>query len=802
MLIVSLYRATARAFGSRWGFFALLLVVCLVPALSIAQTPPAPTSVQQVELGAFELGDKDMSKIMLDSIFGITKNNQEVPFLGAAMRVFNIFALTFGTFMFTFVSVVGTLNSAQDGEILGRKWSSMWLPIRFVVGTAMLVPLATGYSSAQHGVLYLANVGSGAASMVWAKAMDNFAGSMVQNAAYLPENRRLIEILMKEVLRGQICNAALSMRYGDGTISTSWPSIPNTGIDQKPVYGITAYEVTRSNTGDDIYSWELRFGNKVKDNNIGGDDEACGYVKTGAFSAWKNWLDDNTTYQRRDPSGMVLRGSSTYSGIAPDKDQEAMNAMKALYRAQATLITQEANNFIPLAIEIARVREASENASKIDLGHKEMLARGIKEATERYLAGMDGHQRAATGGIKSKLDSFIKDSANAGWIMAGSTFFQMAAIQSTANEAVRSVPAYSTGSLWSKKELDVSKIDLVTDLDALFNLVENGFQGDSTDLVNPGDATAKKMGRWFAYDPTNTDHALVQLKNAGDAMMVGAQTLAITVYGLDKAGEKVSESKVASAVMEVVGKFPILAVLKTLLKEFMKAIVPVAYIIAGAMLVAGVTMSIILPTLPFVMTIGSITGWLMALFSAVVAAPIWLAGHLHPDGDGFSGQRAAGGYMILLETVTRPIFIIFGLMGAFLIMDPVMKFTSYAFAAVLNSVQADSTTGLISIVVFIVVYVTLIFTIVRTLLSLTSKLGEKVYVWIGGQFAGYDQAESFVGTHERASNRAAGQAFEGGQKVMESLLHKDRPNEKGDSGSGVSSGPQPTDARDPGRRKR
>ena len=196
MLIVSLYRATARLFASRWAFFALLLAVCLVPALSIAQTPPAPTSVQQVELGAFELSEKDMSKIMLDSIFGITKNNQEVPFLGAAMRVFNIFALTFGTFMFTFVSVVGTLNSAQDGEILGKKWSSMWLPIRFVVGTAMLVPLATGYSSAQHGVLYLANVGSGAASMVWSKAMDNFAGSMVQNAAYLPENKRLIEIMM------------------------------------------------------------------------------------------------------------------------------------------------------------------------------------------------------------------------------------------------------------------------------------------------------------------------------------------------------------------------------------------------------------------------------------------------------------------------------------------------------------------------------------------------------------------------------------------------------------------------------
>jgi len=185
-------------------------------------------------------------------------------------------------------------------------------------------------------------------------------------------------------------------------------------------------------------------------------------------------------------------------------------------------------------------------------------------------------------------------------------------------------------------------------------------------------------------------------------------------------------------------------------------LLPLILVLAAALFFSGVMMSLILPTLPFLMSVGAVLGWLMAVFSAVVAAPIWLAGHLNPEGDGFSGQRAAGGYMILLETATRPIFIVLGLIGAFLIMDPMCRFAAIAFQATVNSLQGNSVTGLPSMVVLICLYVVIIWTIVRTSLTFTYNLAQQVYTWIGGQFAGYDKAQEFSNAAEHANKAAAG----------------------------------------------
>jgi conjugal transfer/type IV secretion protein DotA/TraY len=238
-------------------------------------------------------------------------------------------------------------------------------------------------------------------------------------------------------------------------------------------------------------------------------------------------------------------------------------------------------------------------------------------------------------------------------------------------------------------------------------------------------------------------------------MRVTGQGIALAAYAVDKLTSAVGgDSKVGQLATKAAGLFG------GIIGEIAKGILPIAYTLAGVLFFAGITMSLILPTLPFLLSIGAVLGWLMAVFSAVVAAPIWLAGHLNPDGDGIAGQRAAGGYMILLETATRPIFIVFGLIGAFLILDPMCKFTAIAFSATLSSVQANSITGLASIAVLVCLYVVMIWTVVRTSLTLTYDLAQKVYTWIGGQFAGYEKAGEFAQGANQANSSAASKIAE------------------------------------------
>ena len=51
---------------------------------------------------------------------------------------------------------MGTLNTANDGEVMGRNWSSLWTPVRIVAGGAVLLPTASGFSFIQLVVLMFA----------------------------------------------------------------------------------------------------------------------------------------------------------------------------------------------------------------------------------------------------------------------------------------------------------------------------------------------------------------------------------------------------------------------------------------------------------------------------------------------------------------------------------------------------------------------------------------------------------------------------------------------------------------------
>jgi hypothetical protein len=100
--------------------------------------------------------------------------------------------------------------------------------------------------------------------------------------------------------------------------------------------------------------------------------------------------------------------------------------------------------------------------------------------------------------------------------------------------------------------------------------------------------------------------------------------------------------------------------------------------------------------------------------------------------------------MILLETLTRPIFIVFGLIGAFKIMDPMIKLTAILFRATVHAQEGDSSTGILSALVLAMLYTGVIWTVVRSTMSMTYVLSETVYRWIGGQHAGMEQAREFV----------------------------------------------------------
>src|SRR5206468_79954 len=141
-------------------------------------------------------------------------------------------------------------------------------------------------------------------------------------------------------------------------------------------------------------------------------------------------------------------------------------------------------------------------------------------------------------------------------------------------------------------------------------------------------------------DPKSDKHALVQIKDTGDRIIVATEVVATGMVAATTVTLGVGNSAPGKVVDFLSGA-------KTTALELLHMMLPAIYAGFIACFGVGIMMAFVIPMLPFTLTIGSIVGWLMALFSAVVAGPVWLAGHLHPEGDDIAG-KGVGGYMILL----------------------------------------------------------------------------------------------------------------------------------------------------------
>lgn len=127
----------------------------------------------------------DYSVVFLSNLFGVVDgvlHGKGSQILGSMFAVFNAAVLALGGMIIMYTLIVSTLNTAQEGEMLGKKWSSIWIPVRSTIGLALLIPKASGYCLMQIFVMWVVIQGVGAADKVWDAALSylNRGGVIIQ----------------------------------------------------------------------------------------------------------------------------------------------------------------------------------------------------------------------------------------------------------------------------------------------------------------------------------------------------------------------------------------------------------------------------------------------------------------------------------------------------------------------------------------------------------------------------------------------------------------------------------------------
>jgi defect-in-organelle-trafficking protein DotA len=161
----------------------------------------------------------DTSLFMLASILGPSVGSLVLDagapmqsILGQIIEQLNYIIVIIGMSIAGYVVAISIANTAQEGTIMGKKWSAVWIPMRSIAGLGMMVPSpGSGYSMIQTSVMWVVVNGIGAADSLWSIVLNGLTSGMsTVGGATLPASaQQTSQELAKSLLNANVCMQSL-----------------------------------------------------------------------------------------------------------------------------------------------------------------------------------------------------------------------------------------------------------------------------------------------------------------------------------------------------------------------------------------------------------------------------------------------------------------------------------------------------------------------------------------------------------------------------------------------------------------
>jgi len=200
---------------------------------------------------SFSPPPSDLSVVFLRDVFGTVDGvlaGGGSQILGVMFGVFNAAVLSLGGIIIMYTLLIGTINTAEHGEVLGKNWSSVWIPIRTTLGLSLLFTYSSGYSILQIFFMWVIVQGVGAADLIWNAALGYLqqGGVLVQpimtsSASMIAGNSSTgsansVITGASDILAGTTCMTALQTQldtmyqlYSSQAATCTGPCAPYTG---------------------------------------------------------------------------------------------------------------------------------------------------------------------------------------------------------------------------------------------------------------------------------------------------------------------------------------------------------------------------------------------------------------------------------------------------------------------------------------------------------------------------------------------------------------------------------------------
>lgn len=658
-----------------------LLFMMAYSSMSFAQTFSIGSSGIPNDLFTPTAGDKSVQ--ILTALFG------GLPIFGgtgtdafmAPIGIFNQLVLIVGGVLTAYTILAGTMMTAHDGEVLGKQFHSIWVPMRTAIGSALVLPLFSGYCIAQVAVAWLLVQGIGLADQVWEKFTSN---SNLTNVVSVGFNDPTVYKLAQDILKAEVCMSALSAEatsnpsvYSGANFSVSNKTTPSYSVVTNPETGATNFI-----PGKTVYS----FGNATSTANIAPD--VCGSVTVTQYTGNGSATDTtgNIAAINAAQASALQAMISTSQTIANSIVTQVVNNTKAPGTYDATSTQQQINAMIGTYNNT--VRQAAANAYNSAQPYQDIANNATQD----------------------------------GWFLAGAWFMKLAAMQENAQQAVSAVP--TSTSITEADGNDTVKDAIAKYMPTLTQATKNTLAASDfginkqtqQDMERSSSFAEQFFSKMTVFKMAPTENPIMAMKRMGDwifdiiAIMIGIITggsIAGIAVGLFTGG-----AAATGILTLVVTIMPVLTM----------------------MFILGVTLSFVLPMLPMFIWLGAAIGWLILAVEGIIAAPLWVVMHLNPKGSDLVGT-AGKGYMMVLSLMLRPVLMVFGLVAAIIMTNVVGQFinTIYTSLFIMSQQGSNWVVWLVgSCVAGPILYAGMMYVFIKKMFSIIHIIPDQLLGWIGG----------------------------------------------------------------------
>ena len=705
---------------------AIFFALAVISDFGFATPIDPPVTDKSLEYARYIFGDA------VDLLFGGVGPSTPDSILGAMSVILNVGCLLFAGIIIGYTALAGILNTAHEGNVMGKAYNTMWIPLRTTFAIALLLPMSSGFSVMQLGVLWFAGKGVGLADSTWNAAIDHMDTT---GTLYPPRKKFNGEHLAKEFLLRAACLEIVNRTKGDTVVYRE----PESAQNQNSYYLIQRYtgngnSLLSLTTTNAFVAGVTPFFSLAMPHNV------CGTVKLEFYRPDENHIsfDAAITYQQRHKEAF----------------EQLENTMYGLAR---NLINND--GYTPTGDEV-RLAVNIYNSS-------------VEQAISEAVQTVTDDRNAETG--------WVNESKQNGWITAGAWYMTIMRLNQATFDLINVNPVFT--------DPDLQELAVLGDYDRLMSdrintylenrLVETRYgtlesariaEAIGTDGEdNDGWSLLGGGLNWLTNQVLEYEDPLMGMQNLGHGIIntaIAAVTAASLAKGTTKALEKVTGEGITGGVTDVLtgGTAKAAAtVLSSMTSDALMAISALALMLIGI----GFMLAFYLPTMPFVLWMLGVAGWFVLVIEAVVAAPIWAAAHSIPEGEGAIGQHARAGYMIILSLFLRPTLMLFGLFGSMILMIVMGRLISIAFMPAMTAINSGHTMGLITVIAFLIIFTGLMISIAHRAFGLIHEIPDKVLRYIGGMSetlgeAGNEQSNRtmFIAGAARLNQVASGVAHQ------------------------------------------